>query len=46
MDGGIVEVQGPTRALAPVETVIRLDGGEWAPLPEDVFIRRVLPTAA
>jgi hypothetical protein len=26
--------------------VIRLDGGEWAPLPEDVFIRRVLPRAA
>ncbi len=46
VDGGIVEVQGPTRALAPVETVIRLDGGEWAPLPEDVFIRRVLPRAA
>jgi len=46
LDGGIVEIQGPTRALAPVETVIRLDGGEWAPLPEDVFIRRVLPRAA
>jgi hypothetical protein len=46
LDGGIVEIQGPARALAPVETVIRLDGGEWAPLPEDVFIRRVLPRAA
>jgi hypothetical protein len=46
LDGGILEIQGPTRALAPVETVIRLDGGEWAPLPEDVFIRRVLPRAA
>jgi hypothetical protein len=46
LDGGIVEIQGPTRALAPVETVIRLDGGEWAPLPEDVFIRRLLPRAA
>ena len=46
LDGGIVEIQGPSRALAPVETVIRLDGGEWAPLPEDVFIRRVLPRAA
>jgi hypothetical protein len=46
VDGGILEIAGPTRALAPVETVIRVDGGEWAPLPEDVFIRRVLPSAA
>ena len=46
LDGGILEIQGPARALAPVETVIRLDGGEWVPLPEDVFIRRVLPNAA
>jgi hypothetical protein len=46
LDGGILEIRGPTRALAPVETVIRVDGGEWAPLPEDVFIRRVLPSAA
>jgi hypothetical protein len=46
VDGGIIEIAGPTRALAPVETVIRVDGGEWAPLPEDVFIRRVLPSAA
>jgi hypothetical protein len=29
-----------------VEKVIRVDGGEWAPVPEDVFIHRVLPTAA
>lgn len=34
------------RALAPVETVVRVDGGQWAPLPEDVFIRRLLPDAA
>ncbi len=46
IDGGVVEIKGPTRALAPVETVVRVDGGEWAPLPEDVFIRRVLPDAA
>ena len=46
LDGGILEIQGPARALAPIEIVVRLDGGEWAPLPEDVFIRRVLPNAA
>jgi hypothetical protein len=46
VDGGVVEIEGPTRALAPVETVVRVDGGEWSPLPEDVFIRRVLPHAA
>ena len=27
-------------------TQIRIDGGEWAPVPEDVFIHRVLTTAA
>lgn len=46
VDGGVVEIEGPTRALAPVETVVRVDGGEWSPLPEDVFIRRVVPHAA
>jgi hypothetical protein len=46
LDGGVLEVRGPAKALAPVEKVIRVDGGEWAPVPEDVFIHRVLPTAA
>lgn len=46
IDGGVIEIQGPMRALAPVETVVRVDGGQWAPLPEDVFIRRLLPDAA
>lgn len=46
LDGNILEVRGPTRALAPVETAIHVDGGEWMPVPEDVFIRRVLHRAA
>jgi len=46
LDGGVLEVRGPAKALAPVEMVIRVDGGEWAPVPEDVFIHRVLTTAA
>ena len=46
LDGGVLEVQGPAKALAPVETIVRVDGGEWAPVPEDVFIHRVLPDAA
>ena len=32
--------------VTAVEKVIRVDGGEWAPVPEDVFIHRVLPAAA
>jgi hypothetical protein len=46
LDGGVLEVRGPAKVLAPVEKVVRVDGGEWAPVPEDVFIHRVLPTAA
>lgn len=46
LDGGVLEVRGPAKVLAPVEKIVRVDGGEWAPVPEDVFIHRVLPTAA
>ena len=46
LDGNVLEIQGPTRVLAPVETAIHVDGGEWMPVPEDVFIRRVVPRAA
>ena len=45
-DGGVLEVRGPAKALAPVEKIVRVDGGEWAPVPEDVFIHRILPAAA
>lgn len=46
LDGGVLEVQGPAKALAPIEKIVHVDGGEWAPVPEDVFIHRVLPAAA
>ena len=46
LDGGVLEVRGPAKVLAPVEKVVRVDGGEWAPVPEDVFIHRVLAAAA
>jgi hypothetical protein len=29
--------------LAPIETVIKVEGGEWAPVPDDIAIRRVVP---
>lgn len=43
---GSVQVQGPVKALTPLETVVHLEGGEWAPVPEDVRVRRVVPSAA
>ena len=41
-----VEVRGPAKALTPLETVVHADGGEWAIIPEDVVVRRVIPPAA
>lgn len=46
MNGGVLEIQGPARALAPVESIVRVDGGEWVPLLEGVMIHRRVPRAA
>ncbi|HSD48534.1 MAG TPA: hypothetical protein VLE71_01760 [Actinomycetota bacterium] len=40
-DDGTLEVQGPARALTPLETVVHLDGGEWTLVPEDAHVRRI-----
>ena len=31
LEDGILQVQGLVKALTPLETVVRLDGGEWTP---------------
>ncbi len=46
LDGGILEIRGPVRVLAPVESVVRVDGGEWVPMIEGVTIRRRMSRAA
>jgi len=46
LDDGTIQVQGPAKAMTPLETVVHVDGGEWALVPEDVTVRRVLPPAA
>jgi hypothetical protein len=46
MDGGVLEIRGPARALAPVEDVVRVDGGEWVPVFEGVTIKRRVARAA
>jgi hypothetical protein len=46
VEAGVVEIEGPAKVLAPIETVVRVDGGEWTPVPDDVAIRRVVPHAA
>ncbi len=43
---GVLEIQGPAKALTPLETIVRADGGEWAIVPEGIVVRRVLPPAA
>jgi hypothetical protein len=43
LEAGVVEVEGPAKVLAPIETVIKAEGGEWAPVPDDIVIRRVVP---
>jgi hypothetical protein len=45
-EAGVVEIEGPAKVLAPIETVIRVEGGEWTPVPDDVAIRRVVSDAA
>lgn len=45
LDEATVQVQGPAKALTPLETVVHVEGGEWTLLPEDVTVRRVLPAA-
>jgi hypothetical protein len=45
-EAGIVEIEGPAKVLAPIETVVRVEGGEWTPVPEDIAVRRVIPDAA
>jgi hypothetical protein len=45
-DDETVEVAGPGKALTPVETVVHLEGGEWAMLPEGLAVRRVTASAA
>ena len=46
METGVLEIEGPAKVLAPIETVIRVEGGEWTPVPDDIAIRRVVPDAA
>lgn len=46
IDDETIEVAGPAKALTPVETVVHLEGGEWAMLPEDLTVRRVMASAA
>jgi hypothetical protein len=46
LDDGTIQVQGPAKAMTPLETVVHVDGGEWALVPEDVTVHRVLPPAA
>ena len=46
LDEETVQVRGPAKALTPIETVVHVEGGEWAWVPEDVTVRRVLPPAA
>jgi hypothetical protein len=45
-EAGVVEIEGPAKVLAPIETVVRVEGGEWTPVPDDIAIRRVVPDAA
>jgi hypothetical protein len=46
LDDGMVQVQGPAKALVPIETVVRVDGGEWTMVSDDLSMRRVIPPAA
>ena len=46
MEAGVVEIEGPAKVLAPIETVVRVEGGEWTPVPDDIAVRRVDPNAA
>ena len=45
-EAGVVEIEGPAKVLTPIETVVRVEGGEWTPVPDDIVIRRVVPDAA
>jgi hypothetical protein len=45
-EAGVVEIEGPAKVLAPIETVVRIDGGEWTPVPDDISVRRVVAHAA
>ncbi|HEX5950896.1 MAG TPA: hypothetical protein VFZ96_07830 [Actinomycetota bacterium] len=46
LEDGTLQVQGPAKALTPLETIVHVDGGEWTIVPEDVTVHRVLPPAA
>lgn len=46
LDDETIQVQGPAKALVPLETIVHIEGGEWAIVPEDLTVRRVLPPAA
>lgn len=39
LDDG-VELRGPVKALAPLDTIVRADGAEWTLVPEEITVRR------